>query len=555
MPEPAPKPGRGAASGASRSNVAARPASLKRLGRYRIVRPLSKGGMALVYEARRESLAGVSPRVAIKLILPEHAHSKTYKDLFINEARLGASMHHQNLVQIQDFDCEGETWFLVMEYVEGFTLRRMIGLCARHSITMPMAVIAELGRQACDGLHHAHQATDDKGRSLELVHRDMKPSNLILNSHGVVKVLDFGISKGRLRQERSGSVKGTWGYMAPEQAVGDEVGPPADVFGLATVLYELASLEPMFRDRKKEEIRRLLRDDHAARVAATLDGATYGPLISVLVRALQRDPSARYATAADFGRALSGLLPDPITARDEVVGFYEQLRELADRPPTKEPEAPAPAADSLDEPAAADEGPGLVATFTIGAVMAAALLVGVGLLAVTVLTDPEPPLRDGRPAATAPAPEADPGSPDAPAPSEADAEPVEPPEPEAVTVRIVRRAEPEAAQAEPSEEEAGDGAHGEPPDALEGAPADDETDAPAAPPADLGRLVVDARQPAEVYISGQYVAEAPVTRELPPGRYAVALIATDGRRRSFSVELEAGQRLSKTWDFDRMEWR
>jgi len=226
---------------------AEQPASLERLGRYRIVRPLSKGGMALVYEARRESLAGVSPRVAIKLILPEHAASQTYKELFINEARLGASMQHQNLVQIQDFDCEGETWFLVMEYVEGLTLRRLIGICARFGIQMPLSVIADLGRQAADGLHHAHTASDDQGQALELVHRDIKPSNLILSPHGVVKVLDFGISKGRLREERSGSVKGTWGYMAPEQAAGEEVSPAADVFGLATVLYELASQQPMFR--------------------------------------------------------------------------------------------------------------------------------------------------------------------------------------------------------------------------------------------------------------------------------------------------------------------
>ena len=492
--------------------------------------------MALVYEGRRESLAGVSPRVAIKLILPEHAQSKTYKDLFINEARLGASLQHQNLVQIQDFDCEGDTWFLVMEYVEGFTLRRMIGLCARHGLTMPMSVIAELGRQACDGLHHAHGAHDDEGRSLELVHRDMKPSNLILNNQGVVKVLDFGISKGRLREERAGSVKGTWGYMAPEQAIGDEVGPPADVFGLATVLYELASLSPMFRDRKKEEIRRLLRDDHAARVAATLDGGAYGPLISVLVRALQRDPAARFATAQDFSRALSGLLPDPITARDEVVRFYQELHALADRPPTQE--MARPEQDSLEEEEAADDdsGPGFVATFAIGAVLSAGLLLAVGLLAVTALTEPEPTagpqtVRAEVPVAPAPAPE-----------QPTEAEEAAPPEEEPVTVKILRRPVPEPEP--PPEEDA--------PEAVE-APAD----APSTPPpaGDLGRLIIGSKQAAEVYIGGQYVAEAPVTRELPPGRYAVALIATDGRRRSFQVEVEAGGKLRKVWDFDRMEWR
>lgn len=300
---------------------------IERLGRYRIVRPLSKGGMALVFEARRESLAGVAPRVAIKVILPEHAQNETFRDLFKNEARLGANMHHQNLVQIQDFDQVDDLFFLVMEYVEGITLRQIVSLCARASVPIPLGVIAEIGRQACDGLHHAHQATDERGVHLGLIHRDVKPSNLMLSPHGVIKILDFGISKGNLIAERTGAVRGTWGYMAPEQATGREIGPNADVFGLATILYELASRQPLFRKKKPDEIKRLLSDDHAARMAATLP-AEYRPLISVLVRALQRDPAARYASAAEFGRALSALLPDPITARDEVVRFFSAIEAL-----------------------------------------------------------------------------------------------------------------------------------------------------------------------------------------------------------------------------------
>ena len=125
---------------------------LKRIGRYDIVRPLSKGGMALVFEARRKSLAGVSPRVAIKVILPQHADSKTFRQLFINEARVGASMQHQNLVQIQDFDQDENGFFIVMEYVEGVTLREAATLAMRHGVEVPLEVVAELGRQACDGL-------------------------------------------------------------------------------------------------------------------------------------------------------------------------------------------------------------------------------------------------------------------------------------------------------------------------------------------------------------------------------------------------------------------
>ncbi len=547
-----------------------RPADLQRLGRYRIVRPLSKGGMALVYEARRESLAGVSPRVAIKLILPEHATSETYKDLFVNEARLGASMHHQNLVQIQDFDCEGDNWFLVMEYVEGLTLRRIIQLAEYAGGAIPLSVVAEIGRQACDGLHYAHTAADDRGLALHLVHRDMKPSNLILSPHGVVKVLDFGISKGRLREERKGSVRGTWGYMAPEQAMGAEVRPTADVFGLAVVLYELAALRPMFVDQDRETIRRLLRDDHAARMAATLDGSLYGPLIGVLVRALQRDPAARFDSCASFARALSGLLPDPVTAREEVVRFHRAMADVEARArpagATPVPHGATPAHPARAKPASAP----VVTTFAAGAAMSLALvatLATVSLFAATAaLWDtprgptpvavaagtaaaaasaghPEPGLARDEPAG--PAGEGAPGERDGPpraaaGTSSGDATP-------AGTERGRERGLPRAA---PSVAAAG----GPAPDDGALVPVRTETP-PAVPEGPTSPVVIDARQAAEVYINGRFVSATPARTDLPPGRYTVSIVAGDGRRRTFDLEVEEGDKVKKTWDFDRMEWR
>jgi serine/threonine-protein kinase len=457
-------------------------------------------------------------------------------------------MHHQNLVQIQDFDCEGDTWFLVMEYVEGFTLRRIIGAATRFGLQLPLSVIAEIGRQACDGLHYAHQATDESGEGLELVHRDIKPSNLILSPHGVVKVLDFGISKGRLREERTGSVKGTWGYMAPEQSVGDEVGPPADVFGLATVLYELASKTPMFHKRSKEDIRRLLKDDHAARLAATLDPTAYGRLIGVLVRALQRDPEARFGTAEAFGRALSELLPDTITARDEVTRFYQKIVELeaeaAQKAQVAQGElpnrddgvsAPSEPAVAAGEPAP----PSLLVTFTVGALLSAALLVALALGSLVLLTEPTPTAQ-AKPTPVAAAPTAPPAAPE-PAGAEPSADDV--PDDEPVTVTIVRRSEPTPAPA------------ATPPPTDEAEPTAEPEAAQPPPDADTARLTIGCRQGAEVYIGGQYAGDAPVRKDVPPGRYAVAIVAADGRRKTVSLTVDAGDEVRRTWDFDRMEWR
>lgn len=542
-------------------------ARLERIGRYRIVRPLSKGGMALVYEARRESLAGVSPRVAIKLILPEHKESRTFKELFINEARLGASMQHQNLVGIQDFDCEGDTYYLVMEFVEGLTLRRMIGLCQQHRIGIPIGVVAELGRQACDGLHYAHSARDEKGRHLRLVHRDIKPSNLILNPHGVIKVLDFGISKGRLRKERTGSVKGTWGYMAPEQAHGEEVWPSADVFGLGVVLFELASLQPMFLNKTKEEIKALLSDDHAARMAATLD-PHYAPLVGVLVRALQHDARARFETAEDFGRALSALLPDPITARDEVVRFFNYLKQLdgGDKslpaPPTHGTVATfgAPMGGTAVEFPAQHAG-----WFLSGAVFTAISVVLVALFAiVSVLLYRDyvvKPTRVGGAEQQFLAQPAPASAPVRPVPAVAAPEPVvvpdpePPPKPEPVRVKVVR---PQPLPPPEPIELPQPGPVGLLPNPMPTsptAPTSHTLTAPAPVATERGKLKVNAVQRAEVYIAGQFVQYAPVEQELPPGRYAVSIVAMDGRRRTFELTVQPGTTVSRTWDFDRMEWR
>lgn len=298
-----------------------------RLGRYRLIRCVSTGGMARVYEARRESLAGVAPKVAIKVILPEHANDAKFQQLFLNEAKIGSMLQHQNVVQIQDFDREGDVFYIVMDYVEGLTFRRAISHCKRNGLHIPLAVIAELGRQICEGLHYAHTVRDEHGNALHLVHRDVKPSNLILNPQGVVKVLDFGISKALIAAETRGAVKGTWGYMSPEQASGAEVSARADQYGVAAVLYELAMLQPLFPEKEPRVLRALMEQDEGARRAARLMGV-HGPLAPVLVRALQRDPYARHETSMTLAQDLARLVPDPVLARDQVLQFQSSLLAL-----------------------------------------------------------------------------------------------------------------------------------------------------------------------------------------------------------------------------------
>lgn len=480
-----------------------------KIGRYRIVRPLSKGGMALVFEARREVLGGVSSRFALKVILPDYANSNTFRELFINEARLGSAMRHQNLVQIVDFAEDNDRWFIVMEYVEGLTLSKMISTAARHDLVIPLHVLCEIGRQACEGLHFAHQASDGGGQPLGLIHRDIKPSNLMVTAEGGVKILDFGISKGRLRNERSGTVKGTWGYMAPEQAVGERIGPNADIFALGIVLWEMAARRSMFKGYAEDDIRRLLSEDHASRVVPTLD-AQYSPLVKVLQRALARHPRERYATAADLGRALSDLLPDPVTVRDEMAGFFAQIDAILRRDAPKQvatPREQGPESGSSGRPATGFTFEGtrehrdamLLSALAGMVAVVFAFVLGFGIYQG---------VKDDV-AAPDPTPERAP-----------------PAEPAAVT--------PLPAP---------------PPPAPVQAPAD-----PAVLP--TGTMTLGAVQQADVYVNGELLLPPYGTpRSFPAGHYLLSVVAPDGRRVTVAVDLVAGQEIKRIWDFEQWKWR
>ena len=451
-------------------------------------------------------------------------------------------------------------------------------------------------------MHFAHTANDDRGNHLRLVHRDIKPSNLILNPQGVVKILDFGIARGSLMREKKGSVKGTWGYMAPEQAMGHDVGPAADVFGLGTVLYEMASRKPLFKKKKPAEIKRLLLDDHAARMAATLD-PSFGPLVNVLVRALQRDPAARFTNASEMGRALSALLPDPITARDEVSRHYQIVTALNEGLPVPASSRSqhtgagtghtnATAASFAQGSAVTDSGGGLLAPVLMillvlmGMVMLAGMVVlllvpgfsgrdqgqlpqvpprqvGVeaGVIDATTgegtaettgdpaveassgTTDPastegtdttpavEPPSRPPPTAPSRPAPSTSVGV-SAPPPKE----PEQPKEPTKKVI-VVDRTQP-----------------AEPPPGPTSQPTVQVSTTPAA--TGPGMITISAKQPAEVYVDGQFIRKTPlVRREFPAGRHMVTIVATDGRRKQFEIDLKAGEDLRRVWDFDRAEWR
>ena len=530
----------------------------RRLGRYRLLRPISTGGMARVFEGRREGIEGVSPRVAIKVILPAFAEKPGFRDLFVNEARVGALLRHQNLVQIQDFDCDADRYFLVMEFVDGVTLSRTAKLCRRHGIALSVPVIAEIGRQVCDGLSHLHRAVDDAGQPAGLIHRDIKPSNLMLDGEGVVRLLDYGVSRALSSEEREGAVRGTWGYMSPEQAAGGAQGPPADLFSLAAVLYELAALEPLFPETEPDALRQLMAQDEAARRATRLTGV-YDALVPVLVRALQRDPDARFSSAARMGRALADLIPSPVAARGELARVEAQVVALGLGSPPVAPSAPRkprrPRTDpsALPVHAAGARSPGPLARPTAGARVGRVLLVlaAIGVLGFTawrLLGEPAFPAVPGLLAAEIAADSNYFATPRAPVASEAPAA--------AEASEVAGGALPvEAPPHEPPAEPAL--AVADPPSAPAADPVPERAPAPEpavdAALAELGHglLTLSATPRARVEVDGAFVRYTPLFRaEVESGARLVTLTADDGRRTTFSVEVPSGGEARRVWDFD-----
>jgi Protein kinase domain len=228
---------------------AAEPASRREqrdvVGRYKLLKLIGVGGMAEVYLARSAGEAGFEKLVALKVLQPAFALQPQVVELLLDEARLASRLDHPNVVQILDLGRVEGQYFIAMEYIDGADLERLIGIGHRTHRPVPLAVALVILRRICDGLHAAHTATGSDGVPLGLVHRDVKSANVIVARTGVVKVGDFGIAKANhaIRASRTdiGIVKGTPGYMAPEQRLAQPLDGRTDVFGVGALAYELLS--------------------------------------------------------------------------------------------------------------------------------------------------------------------------------------------------------------------------------------------------------------------------------------------------------------------------
>ena len=279
------------------------------IGRYRVVDEIGVGGMASVHLARMDGAGGFQKWVAIKRIHPHLVENDQFIRMFLDEARIAASISHPNVAQVFDLGSHEDTHWIAMEYLHGEPLREVLRHVMEVGPPMSPPLAARMIADAAEGLHAAHELRGKTGEPLNLVHRDVTPHNLFITYDGVIKVVDFGIAKvtGRLSTTQAGTLKGKIAYMAPEQIRGKAIDRRADIFALGVVLWELTTGRRLFRmDTDLETVERV-QDcvvPPPSSVAAS-DGYDYPTeLEAIVMRALRKKPEERYQTARDFSRAL-----------------------------------------------------------------------------------------------------------------------------------------------------------------------------------------------------------------------------------------------------------
>lgn len=277
--------------------------------RYKVLEKVAAGGMAEVYRAESAGLEGFKKIVAIKRVLPHLSEKKQFIGMFLDEARVSAHLSHSNCVQVFDIGVGDNTYFIVMEYVDGSDLKGVIEYRRKLNQPFPVEEACLICVKICEGLAYAHELTDGKGESLHIVHRDMSPPNVLITRHGEVKIVDFGLAKANSQLERSepGIIKGKFSYLSPEAAKGLAVDGRTDIFAVGIILWELLAGRRLFMGESDLETVRMVQ---SARVPSIREiNRNVSPeLERVLLKALTEDPDKRYLRARDFGRALNQLL-------------------------------------------------------------------------------------------------------------------------------------------------------------------------------------------------------------------------------------------------------
>jgi serine/threonine-protein kinase len=277
--------------------------------RYKIAEKIDAGGMAEIFRGHSYSLDGIQKAVAIKRVRPHLATNARFIKMFIDEARLCMRLNHANITQVFDVGRAQGTYFLVMELVDGINLRRMMQTASEKGMKIPIEIAVHLVIEVCKALSHAHEAKDEDGVALNIVHRDVSPPNVLISKQGEVKITDFGLAKAVTHLEATdpGVVKGKFSYLSPEAADGKKVDSRADIFSAGIVLHELLTARRLFMGKTDMETVELVRKCDLA-PPSLINTEVDKDLDEAVMKALARDRKRRYQSAQEFGDALARYL-------------------------------------------------------------------------------------------------------------------------------------------------------------------------------------------------------------------------------------------------------
>ena len=265
--------------------------------------------MAQIFLAKAGGIGSFERYVVLKTILPDRADDTRFISMFLDEARLSATLNHQNIAQVYEVDEADGAYFMAMEYVHGENVRSLLENTLKKNFTIPLELAVTIVSGSAAGLHHAHERRAKNGQLLNIVHRDVSPANIMVGYDGGVKVLDFGIAKAEERSTKTamGTIKGKYGYMSPEQCRGKPVDRRSDIFALGIVLYELTTLRRAFRGSDDFDTMRRIVNGDLVPPSVAVPGYPRD-LEAIVLKALARDLEYRYQTAQDLLEALDDFM-------------------------------------------------------------------------------------------------------------------------------------------------------------------------------------------------------------------------------------------------------
>ena len=306
---------------------------LGKLGRYELLHPLGCGGMAEVFKARASGPAGFERDVVVKRILPQYTRDPDFVRMFADEARILGLMHHPNVVQAYEFGEDGGTLYLALEYIEGPSLSKILRTLRAANRPMPPVMVAYIAREICRALDYVHRLEDSDGDRLDVVHRDVTPSNIIVTPSGAVKLLDFGVAKfaTSAKSTRAGTVKGKPAYLAPEQLQGKPIDGRVDLFALGIVMHEMLTLQHLFAGDSDVHTAKKIMEMKIPGIVARREDVP-ADLEQIVMRALERDRKRRFATAAEMARALDDFVLASQLHVEDVAAFIREVEEMSGPP-------------------------------------------------------------------------------------------------------------------------------------------------------------------------------------------------------------------------------